>query len=367
MTTLPPLGCTKDDLDTPALCVDVGVMEANTRALLATCEQYGVNWRPHTKCHKSSAIARKLLEAGARGVTVAKLGEAEVMAAGGVRDILIANMIVGDKKLERLVALRRISDPITCVDHMEQAEAFSRAMARAGLTLPVLIEVDIGLNRVGVPRGAPALTLARETARLPGLQLAGIMGYEGHLLTVPDPAEKELRIREALGWLVDTRDLLEQSGFPCPIVSCGGTGSFAYSVRHPGITEVQSGGGIFMDAFYRHACQVTAWEFALTVLTTVVSRPAPERAVIDAGRKSVNIDIHPAFVANRQDVTIDSLHAEHGLLRLAPSAQPLAIGDRLEIIPGYSDLTCVLHDRFFGFRDGRLEVIWPLEARGRLE
>ena len=122
-----------------------------------------------------------------------------------------------------------------------------------------------------------------------------------------------------------------------------------------------------MDAFYRHACQVAEWDFALTVLTTIVSRPTPERAVIDAGGKTMNVTIHPAQVAGREDIEVVAVHAEHGILRLAPTAQDLKIGDRLEIIPGYSDLTCVLHDEFLGFRQGKLEVLWPLEGRGRLQ
>ena len=364
---LPTLGCTKDDLDTPSLCVDLDILESNTRFVAATCQKYNVQWRPHSKCHKSPAIARKLLEAGAVGMTCAKLGEAEVLCGGGVHNLLVANLVVGSKKLQRLVALRRETDVIVCVDHREQAEAFSRAMSGAGLTLRLLIEVDIGMQRVGVSPGEPALALARHIDRLPGVQLAGVMGYEGHLLTVKDPREKEARIREAIGTLVDTRRTIEQAGLPCPIVSCGGTGSFPYAVCQPGITEMQAGGAIFMDAYYRYGCQIRDMDFALTVLATVVSRPTPERAVIDAGRKTLNVDIHPAFVLGRPDIVVEQLSAEHGKLRLEPSAQGLRIGDRLEIVPGYSDLTCVLHDRFLGFRGDRLEVIWPLTARGLLQ
>jgi len=365
--SLPALGCTKNELDTPVLCVDLDILETNTRKLVDACRRHGVHWRPHIKCHKSSAVARRLLDAGAIGVTCAKLGEAEVMVAGGIGDVLVANLIVGEQKLQRLVALRRQTDVIVCVDDPAQAQAFNRVMSEAGLTLRVLIEIDIGMRRVGVMPGQPALELAQEVQRLPALQLAGIMGYEGHLLRVTDPVEKAARIGEALGWLVETRAVLECAGLPCPIVSCGGTGSFAQAVRQPGITELQAGGGIFMDAFYRLGCQVAEFDHALTVLATIVSRPAADRAVIDAGRKTLNVDIHPALVVGRDDVTIEGLSAEHGALRLEPSAQHLAIGDRVELIPGYSDLTCVLHDYLYGFRGDRLEVIWPLEARGRLQ
>ena len=289
------------------------------------------------------------------------------MAASGVGGLLIANMIVGRQKLERLVRLRHKTDLIVCVDDAIQAEAMHRAMSAAGLTLRVLIETDIGMERVGVAPGEATLQLAQRIRSLPGLRLAGIMGYEGHLLRIAQPEEKASRIREALGRLVQTRDLLESRGIACPIVSCGGTGSFSCAVKQAGITELQAGGGIFMDAFYRHSCQVTQWNYALSVLTTIVSRPAPERAVIDAGRKTMNVEVHPAIVPGRDDIAVQSLSAEHGTLRLAPSAQHLAIGDRLEIIPGYSDLTCVLHDHLYGFRHNKLEVIWSLEAHGKLQ
>lgn len=357
----------KRELDTPALCIDLDRMESNMRAVAATCREHGVGWRPHAKGHKSSLIARQELAAGAIGVTCAKLGEAELMAAGGIRDILIANIVVGPQKLERLAALRAIADPIVCVDHPQQARDFSQAFANTADCLRVLVDVDIGLARTGVAPGEAALELAQTVAELPGLDLAGVMGYEGHLLTVPDLAEKRQRIRTDLEKLTATRDLLESRGLPCPIVSCGGTGSYQITVGVPGITEIQAGGAIFMDAHYRHNCQVSGLEYALTVLATVVSRPAPSRAIIDAGRKTMNCEMHMPLVAGREDMRVMQLSAEHGELEIDPSARDLQIGDRLELIPGYADLTCMLHDSYHVFRGQRLEAIWPIEARGRLQ
>ena len=364
---LPPLGCSQDDVDTPALCVDLDAMEANIASMIGTCRQHGVGWRPHTKCHKSPLIAKKLLAAGALGITCAKLGEAEVMAAGGVHDILIANMIVGPQKIARLVELRRHADPVVCVDDIEQAQAFSSAMAAAGLSLRVIIEIDIGLERVGAPPREPSVELARQIHALPGLTFAGIMGYEGHLLRLPPGDDKRRQIHAALKLLAETKELIVAAGIPCGIVSCGGTGSFKYAVEAPGITELQAGGGMFMDAFYRHGCHIDEWQYALTVLTSIVSRPAPDRAIIDAGRKTMDASTHVPLVVGRDDIEVGPLSAEHGQLNLQPSAQDLKIGDRLEIIPGYSDMTCVLHNHFLGFRNGNLEVIWPLEGRGRLQ
>ncbi|HVW38032.1 MAG TPA: alanine racemase, partial [Pirellulales bacterium] len=271
--TQPALGSTKDGLDTPALCLDLDVMEANIRSVAATCRQHNVGWRPHSKGHKNTRIARTELEAGAIGITCAKLGEAEVMAAGGVRDILVANLVVGPHKVRRLVELRRKADPIVCVDHIEQALPIHQAMVEAKLRARVIIEVDIGLHRVGVAPGEPTLALAKKLSELSGIEFAGIMGYEGHLLTLEDPADKAKQIGDALDQLVGCKTLLEQNGIACPIVSCAGTGSYLYAAKHPGITELQAGGAIFMDAFYRHKCQVPDLNYALTVLATVVGRP----------------------------------------------------------------------------------------------
>ncbi len=360
------IGCTKDDLDTPAMCIDLDILRSNIDHMASLCRQHNVAWRPHSKCHKSSTIARWQVDSGALGVTCAKVGEAEVMAAGGIQDILIANMIVGEQKLRRLVEVRKQADPIVCVDCLEQAEPMSAAMEAAGLKIRVILEVDIGLERVGVAPGEATVALAQQVARLPGLELAGIMGYEGHTLAIADMDEKIRKVHEALDILVDCARQIEAAGIPCPIVSCGGTGSYYISVEHPGITEVQAGGGIFMDALYRHILQVPDLEYAVTVLTSIVSRPTTDRAIVDAGRKTLNQELHIPLVHGRDDITVEALSAEHGRLKLDESAQDLRVGDRLELTPGYVDFTSVLHDDFYCFRDGRLESILPIEGRGKI-
>jgi D-serine deaminase-like pyridoxal phosphate-dependent protein len=364
---LPAIGTPKSDLDTPALCLDLPSLESNIRDAAALCRRHGVGWRPHAKCHKCPDIARRLIDAGAIGLTCAKLGEAEVFAAAGIQDILIANLIVGPRKVERLVALRRKVDPVVCLDHVEQAAPISHAMQSAGLKVRALIEIDLGMDRVGVAPGEPALKLARRIAEMPGLELAGIMGYEGHLLLVEDQAEKAAKIRAALSQLTQTRKLLEEASLPCPIVSCGGTGSLTFAVQQPGVTEIQAGGVIFMDAFYRNRCRIGHFRYALTLLVTVVSRPAADRAIIDAGRKALNMELGPPLVIGREDIQVDRLSAEHGVLKLAPSAQNLRIGERLELVPGYADLTTVLYNEFCVVRDNRLHDMWRLAARGRLD
>ena len=363
----PSPGTHKDDLDTPALCIDLDRLEANIRDAASMCRQHGVGWRPHAKCHKSPDVGRRLIEAGAIGLTCAKLGEAEVFAAAGIRDLLIANLIAGPRKVERLVELRRKADPIVCLDSMDQAEPISRAMQAAGLRVRAILEIDIGLNRVGVPPGEAAVSFARQVSALKGIELVGIMGYEGHLLLIEDQAEKGAKIKAALAQLAETKRMLEAADIPCPIVSCGGTGSMPFAVAQDGITEVQAGGLIFMDAFYRHRCRIEAFQYALTVISTVVSRPAPDRAIIDAGRKTINMEIHMPQVLGRSDIHVERLSAEHGSLRLDSAAQSLKIGDRLELVPGYADLTTVLHNHFYVLRDGRVVDVWPLTGRGRVD
>lgn len=361
-----PLGTPKDELDTPALLLDLDMFEANVAEAAALCREHGVGWRPHAKCHKSPDIARRLMEAGAIGLTCAKLGEAEIFAAAGIHDLLIANFIAGPQKVARLVELRRLCDPIMCIDHVDQAEPISRAMNAAGQRVRAILEIDIGLERAGISPGKPAVELAKLVADLPGIELVGVMGYEGHLLLVEDQTEKAGRICQSLNQLTDTAERIRGAGIDCSIVSCGGTGSLPFAVGHPGITEVQAGGVIFMDAFYRYKCHIDAFRYALTIVATIVSRPAPDRAIIDAGRKTMNIELTPPLVVGREEIVVDRLSAEHGSLKLGPTARDLKIGDRLEFVPGYGDLTTVLHNQFYVLQGGRLVDIWPLTARGKL-
>ena len=367
-THRPEIGCPVEQLDTPALCIDLDTMEANIRKMAELCRRHEKHWRPHCKGHKTPAIAHRQIDAGAIGLTCAKLGEAEVMAEAGITDLLVANQIVGPTKLHRLVELRRRdADPIVAVDHPDQVAALGDAAQQAGVDLRAMVEVDLGLQRAGVPPGQQAVDLAVQIAERPSLRLAGIMGYEGHLLTVPDAEQKRREIMHCMDLLAETRERIERAGLPCPIVSAGGTGSWKYTVHAEAVTELQAGGLIFMDAFYRHVCQVDEFDFALKLLTTVVSRPAADRAVIDAGHKSQHITLHPPIFLDHESLEITQLSAEHATLRVGPADRELRIGDRLELIPGYGDFTSFLHNEFYAIRGGKLEAVWPLAARGRLQ
>ncbi len=367
------IGRHKSELDTPALCIDVDRLDANIARMSEFIRARGKQWRPHAKCHKSPRIAQRQLAAGAIGITSAKTSEAEVFAAPGVRDILIANLVVGRAKLDRLVKLCEQADPIVVCDHYVQAEAISSACRRRGVSCRVLVEVDLGMQRVGVKPGPNTLELAQGVDRLPGVTFAGVMGYEGHLLTIADLAEKRQRIGDAMRVLDDCRRMIEAAGIPCGIVSAGGTGSYQITSECPGVTELQAGGGIFADPFYTDDCQVQGLEPALTLLTTLVARPALDRGIIDAGRKALFPEVHPPVIRGGvegrtlPDATVAHLSAEHGRVSLGPRSRDLQIGDKLEIIPGYSDHTTVLHDQFHVLQGDVVVDVWPIAARGCLQ
>jgi len=356
------VGQSKWDLDTPALLIDLDKMDNNIKQMATRCSESSLNWRPHAKGHKTPAIAHLQLQAGAIGITCAKLGEAEVLADAGISDILIANQIVGQQKIARLVNLCRRADVMVGIDDPVHIESISKAAQKIGVEVRVLIEVDTGMKRCGASPGAPTLKLAQQAEATPGVIFAGIMGYEGHAMALDDP-QKESACRQAVQDLSETRDLIEKEGLSVGIVSAGGTGTLAYTPDFPGITEIQAGGGIFMDTYYRDGLNVRNLEPALTILTTVISRGGPERAVADAGRKTTSNQFTLPEVKDRTDITITGLSAEHALLSLTDS--DLKIGDKFEMISGYSDMTVFLHDQLYGIRNDHVEVVWDILARGK--
>jgi D-serine deaminase-like pyridoxal phosphate-dependent protein len=358
------VGRSKWELDTPMLVLDLDAMERNIAKMTAVFQNAQVNWRPHTKGIKIPAIAHRLLRAGAIGITCAKLGEAEVMAAAGITDILVANEVVGSQKLARLVNLRRHADVMVCVDSVENAKALNDAASERGVTVRVLVEVNTGMNRCGVEPGAPAVRFSQTISALPHLKFAGLMGWEGHLASKAPSEEKRIACKDAVGKLVETARLCRGADLPADIVSCGGTGTYQYVSGIPGVTEIQAGGGIFSDVTYDRwgVCH----EYALTVLATIISRPTPTRVVFDAGRKTMSVEVslpRPKDLAEAGQVR---LSAEHGAFELQEPRSDLRVGDKLEFIVGYGDTTVCLHDEMIGVRDDNVEVVWPILGRGKL-
>ncbi len=361
------LGRRVDELDTPVLCLDLDALERNIARAAQLIAQHGKQWRPHSKGHKTPRIAQRQLAAGAIGITCAKLAEAEALAQAGITGLLVANQVVGPRKMQRLAQVNRITPVIVTIDHSDHVHMLAQAARMFGGKFPVLIELDIGMRRAGVSSPHAALELAQLVDRTPGVELAGIMGYEGHLLEVPQLEEKRQKIFRALDILGETRQLLHQHGIACPVVSAGGSGSLPITLQHPAVTEVQAGGLVMMDAYYRYVCQLEGFEHALSLRTTITSRPQPDRAVVDAGLKTQHVAYaSPVFVDAPPRVQLLEPSAEHATLRLEGEAQNLGIGDRLTLVPGYSDLTTVLHNQFHVIRNSTVVDIWPLESRGLL-
>ena len=361
----PTPGQALDDLETPVLLLDLDRFESNVQQLAAYCRDNGKEWRPHSKAHKSPAIAHIELANGACGITCAKLSEAEWMVAHGVPSILLANQIVSPVKFAALARLQHRAEVIAAVDNIAVVEPMAAAAEAEGVRIPVVAEIDIGMKRVGVEPGPPLLALSKAISEQPGLDFKGLMGYEGHVLDCWPLSAKKKACYQALDILVESRSLLEDNGIQVEIVSAGGTGSYELSALHDGVTELQAGGGIFMDAMYRRNCHVQSLAPALTVLTTVTSR-ATDRVVVDAGFKTLSSGHQPPEVLGRDDLRLRGLSAEHGVFNIEEGQAGPALGERIELLVGYSDSTTLLHRYFVAVRQGRVEKIWDISARGLL-
>jgi D-serine deaminase-like pyridoxal phosphate-dependent protein len=356
-------------VDTPALLVDLDALDHNLKTMAGFFADKKAKLRPHAKTHKSPTIAHKQLALGAVGITCAKLGEAEVMVEAGVRDVLIANQIVGTTKINRLVGLLHHARVTVAADDPANLRDLARAAQERGVELDVLVEVNTGMNRCGVEPGQGAVDLAKVIADLPGLRFRGIQAYEGHLVNIRPQADRAERVAAAMAPIVETRGLIEAAGLPVEIVSGGGTGTFAQTGTVEGFDEVQAGSYVFMDATYSQVEGIgERFRHALTVLATVISRPKPERIILDTGRKTVGIDHGtPLLKGYLEGVKFESFSEEHTKLTAEGTARNLRPGDQVEIIPGHVCTTVNLYDRYIGVRNGVVETVWPIAGRGRAQ
>ncbi len=353
----------KEQIETPALLIDLDAMEANIAQMASYFHERPCKLRPHAKTHKTPLIAHKQLAAGsAVGITVAKLGEAEVMIKGGIQDVLLANQVVEPAKLARLAGLSRHATLTLAVDDLSNAAMLDQIAAAYGTIVGVLIEVNVGLNRCGVPWGEPALDLARQVLELNHLNFRGLMGYEGHVVLLRDPQDRVRLAHEAMEKLLSTRDLLVRNGIDVEIVSAGGTGTYNITGDLPGIDEVQAGSYVFMDDRY----QQTSIGFAqsLYLYSTVISRPSSEMAILDAGLKSITSDWGSPVVKDRPDWKVEALHEEHALVRIPGGDRTLRPGDKIELVPSHGCTTINLHDWYYALRGNRIEAVWDIAARG---
>jgi D-serine deaminase-like pyridoxal phosphate-dependent protein len=349
------------EVPTPALIVDVAALDRNIARMAAFFAAGPCRLRPHFKAHKTPEIARRQLAAGSCvGLTCATVGEAEV-AAELCDDLLIANEIVSPDKCARVAALAREIAVTVAIDSTAGIEALASAARAGGVTLGVLIDVNVGQGRCGVVPGDAAVALARSAAATAGLTLRGVMGYEGHLQPLRDRGERDARARAAMHELVGTARRIRDQRIPCEVVSSGGTGTYDISGRVDGVTEIQAGSYALMDTDYSSVG--VPFEQAFFVLGTIVSRPLPERCVADCGHKSMTKDHGHPSVRAVSGATVTALNDEHAVIAV-PASCALSIGDRVQLTPSHTDPTVNLHDVLYAVEGERVIDVWPIAARG---
>jgi D-serine deaminase-like pyridoxal phosphate-dependent protein len=362
-------GDSVDDVDTPALVVDLDVFEHNLDLMANAVRGGGVALRPHAKSHKCPDIAHAQIERGAVGICCQKVGEAEAFVAAGIRDVLVTNEIVGTKKLARLAQMATKARVGVLADDAATVRHIGAAARAAGVSIDALVEIDVGANRCGTPPGPPALAIAELIARTPGLSFRGIHAYHGAAQHLRTPEERRAAIAQAVDFARQTKMAIEAAGIACPTVTGAGTGTWQ-SERDSGVyTEVQPGSYIFMDADYQKnalAPDQHHFEQSLFVLATVMSAPVRGRAVVDAGLKAFAFDSGPPVIYGARGLTYVKASDEHGVLAVDADARPPVIGDRVWLIPGHCDPTVNLYDWIVGVRGTRVECLWPVAARGAL-
>jgi D-serine deaminase-like pyridoxal phosphate-dependent protein len=386
------------ELPTPALLINLDIFEHNLRALAAFMKGKPAAFRPHAKAHKSPAIGKLQLASGAKGLCAAKLGEADVLIRGGIKDVLITAEVVGALKIKRLMDLLAITPDVKAVvDNEQNAIDLSTAALAAKKKLKVLIDVNVGQNRTGV-EPADAEKLAQVIARQKGLELLGLQGYGGNNQHIVGFEARRVKELESNAKVLTARRALEKAGFAVQIVSVGGTGSYNIDADDPGVTEIQPGSYVFMDSHYNkiggktdQGTAFTDFGNSLSVLTTVISRavgvtppaaggagagraaadprPVVGRAVVDAGIKSLSNDESTPEPLDMAGATYGGSGDEYGAPRFQDQAlaDKIKVGDRVQITPGHCDTTVNLYNVFFGVRNGVVEHVWPIEGRGRTD
>ena len=358
------------ELPTPALAIDLDVVERNLDRMAKLCRDQGVRLRPHTKTHKTPEMARLQLERGAVGLTVAKVGEAEVMAQAGLDEILVAYPIFGREKLLRLAGLARERKILVSLDHERTAKEFSSALRETGAAAGILVEFDAGFHRCGLSTGEQCVELVRKIEKLPGLVLRGLMTYFGNVWGTPDERRREaLEVAERVARVLEA---FHKAGMRAEIVSGGSTPSAEFVHLIPGLTEIRPGTYVYNDlnTYHQGACKLE--DCAARVVTTVVSTAVPGRAILDAGSKTLSSDMLRAgpgsgygLVLEAQDAPIIKLNEEHGHVDVTRSAHRFEVGEVVTVIPNHV-CTCVnLQDEVYLVRRDEVVGCWRVEARGK--
>ena len=378
MSIRPPaaVGMPLADVDTPALVIDLDAFDRNLRRMADFVGKAGVRLRAHAKTHKSPIIAARQIELGAVGVCCQKVSEAEVLVEGGIGDVLVSNEVAGAAKLDRLAALARRAKISVCIDDPGSVAEMEAAAAKADAAIDVLVEIDVGAGRCGIAPGEPAARIAQAVAGTRHLRFAGLQAYHGSAQHVREAAERRRHIARAVELVEETLGALRAVGLEARIVGGGGTGTYENEAASRVYNELQCGSYIFMDADYARNKGADggffhAYEHALFVYATVMSTPAPERAIVDAGLKAFAFDSGMPVPWKLPGATYHRPSDEHGILDLANCSERPRRGEKLLLVPGHCDPTVNLHDTYVGIRglgtaEARVECLWPVAARGAL-
>jgi 3-hydroxy-D-aspartate aldolase len=365
-------GMDEADIQTPCLILDLDALERNISKMGQYAKAHGMRHRTHGKMHKSVDV-QKLQErlGGAIGVCCQKVSEAEVFARGGISDILVSNEVRDAYKIDRLARLPKSGSRVSvCVDDPANVAELSVAAQRHGTTLECLVEFDCGAARCGVDSAAAALEIAKAIDAAPGLKFTGIQAYQGAMQHLGDYQDRKVKLDEAIVFVKAIVEALRANGLQPQVVSGGGTGSYYFESESGVYNELQCGSYAFMDADYGrirdrlgNRIDHGEWENALFILTSVMSHAKPDQAVCDAGLKVLTLDSGLPVVHDRSDVKYVSASDEHGVVE--DKRGVLRINEKLKLVPGHCDPTCNLHDWYVGVRNGKVEVVWPVSARGK--
>ena len=354
------IGRSRRELVTPALIMDLDMVHRNIRHMMQQLSTGKTKLRPHVKCQKSPELARLQVESGAIGVCTATVWEAVVMSCAGIEDVLIANQVGGREKIAALAKAARNGRLTVAIDDPRNTEELSQAVQAAKSKLEVLIEVDVGMGRGGVRSVEEAVSLAQCVANLPGLRFRGVQGYEGHCMRETDRAVRTQKATAAMDYLGSVIGSLSAAGFPCEVVSSGGTGTYDITGNNPRVTEIQAGSYVFMDNF--HGNLVPGFSRSLTVSGTVVIQHG-DTIVLDSGRKSVGIDFVLPTMVEYPFYQARYFAEEHALFDVDDRCR-LQLGDTVELTPGYAPTTVNLYDAYHVVEKDVVTDIWPIIPRG---
>lgn len=365
-------GMREDEIQTPCLILDLDALERNIRKMGDYARAHGMRHRAHGKMHKSVDVLKLQMEmGGAIGVCCQKVSEAEVFARAGIKDILVSNQVRDPAKIDRLARMPKYGcRTIVCVDDLANVPDLSEAAERHGTTIDCFVEIDCGAGRCGVTTTEAVVEIAKAIDAAPGLKFTGLQAYQGAMQHIESFDERKAKLDAAIAQVKDAIAGLKQAGLEPEIVSGGGTGSYYFESGSGVYNELQCGSYAFMDADYGRIkdedgkrIDENEWENALFILTSVMSHAKPDKAVCDAGLKAQSVDSGLPFIFGRDDVEYIKCSDEHGVI--ADPQGVLKINEKLKLVPGHCDPTCNVHDWYVGVRNGVVETVWPVSARGK--